>query len=150
ESFLQAIERGHGHAELYNELAWIELEFLDTDPAASLRYTTLAVRKKPGNADYLDTHGWALYRNGRYPEALEFLRKAYALEPDIYCIHYHLGAVYHALGEEAQATAHLRQQLSVKTTGRFADKSRAILAEIGAETGAEIGAATDTPPDSIP
>ncbi len=131
EDFLHAIERGHGRAALYNELAWIELEFLDTDPATSLRYTTLAIQEKPNKADYLDTHGWALHRNNRHQEGLEFLLKAYALAPDTYCIHYHLGAVYHALGQDAQAIVQLRQQLAIKAEGRFADKSRALLAEIG-------------------
>lgn len=131
KSFLQAIERGHGHAALYNELAWIEMQFLDTDPAISLRYTTLAVQAKPNEADYLDTHGWALYRNGRYAEALAFLRKAYDLKPDMYCIHYHLGATYHALGQNAQAITHLRQQAAIKNEEPFATDSRALLAKIG-------------------
>lgn len=130
KSFLRAIERGDGHAALYNELAWIELEFLGTDPAVPLSHTTLAVQAKPNEADYLDTHGWALYRNGRYAEALVFLRKAYALKPDMYCIHYHLGATYHALGQNAQAIVHLRQQLTVKNEEPFARDSRALLAKL--------------------
>ncbi|MBI5039670.1 MAG: VanZ family protein [Gammaproteobacteria bacterium] len=134
QSFLQAIERGHGRAALYNELAWIELEFLDTDPAASLRYTTLAIQEKPNKADYLDTHGWALHRNGRHQEGLEFLLKAYARAPNTYCIHYHLGAVYHVLGQDTLAIEHLKQQITLKAEGRFADKSQAILKQIEAAT----------------
>lgn len=132
QSFRRAIERGQGTPALYNELAWLELEFLDVDPAPSLRYSTLAVAAEPDNPDFLDTHAWALYRNGRYKEAQEMLQQALARKPDIYCIHYHLGAVYHALQEDDQAIVHLRQQLAVSNEGRFADEARALLAAIDA------------------
>lgn len=34
------------------------------------------VEKKPGEATYLDTHGWVLYQQGKYQEALKVLEKA--------------------------------------------------------------------------
>ena len=130
-SFHEAIARGQGNPTLYNELAWLELEFLAVDPAQPLHYSSLAVGADADNPAFLDTHGWALYRNGRYREALEFLQRAFQRDPDIYCIHYHLGAVYHALGEQDQAALHLRRQLAVSAQGGFADEARGLLARIG-------------------
>lgn len=34
------------------------------------------VERKPGEATYLDTHGWVLYQQGKYKEALKVLEKA--------------------------------------------------------------------------
>lgn len=130
-SFREAIAQGQGHPMLYNELAWLELEFLNGDPAEALEFTTRAVDADPDNPDFLDTHAWALHRNGRHQEALTFLIQAKARNPDMICIHYHLGAVYHALGMDALAVEHLRRQFAVSTEGSFADRSRALLAAIG-------------------
>lgn len=130
DALLLAVAEGHTSPSLYNELAWIELEFLDVDPAPALRYTTQAVARDPDNPDYLDTHGWALYRNRRHQEALDVLLRAYALKPDIFCIHYHLGASYHALGRDAEAVRHLRLQLTESDDGRFAAKARELLTKL--------------------
>lgn len=130
QSFLTALAYGHASPGLYNELAWIELEYLQVDPASALHYTEQALTYEPDNPDYLDTYGWALYRNGRYAEALEALLKAYAGNPDIFCIHYHLGATYHALGRNVEAAAHLTQQLTRSQDARFAEKARALLATL--------------------
>lgn len=130
QSFLTALAQGHASPGLYNELAWIELEYLQTDPAPALRYTEQALTYEPDNPDYLDTYGWALYRNGRYAEALTALLKAYAGNPDIYCIHYHLGATYHALGRDAEAATHLTQQIETSQDARFADKARTLLTRV--------------------
>lgn len=129
-SFREAIARGQDHPVLYNELAWLELEFLNGDPAEALEFTSRAVSAEPDNPDFLDTHGWALHRNGRHREALTFLQQAQTLNPGIYCIHYHLGAVYHALGEYTLAAEHLRRQFAVSEEGSFADRSRALLASM--------------------
>lgn len=131
-SFREAIAHGQGRPVLYNELAWLELEYLGGDPAEALALTTLAVDAEPDNPDFLDTHAWALHRNGRHAEALRFLQQALAGNPDIVCIHYHLGTVYHALGENALAAEHLRRQLAVSEVGEFAERARELLARINA------------------
>lgn len=41
-----------------------------------------ALQIAPGQASYLDTHGWVLYLLGRYDEALVPLKKAYELMPN--------------------------------------------------------------------
>lgn len=127
QSFLTALAQGHASPGLYNELAWIELEYLQVEPESALRYTEQALAYDPDNPDYLDTYGWALYRNGRYAEALDALLKAYAGKPEMFCIHYHLGATYHALGRNTTAIEHLTQQIQRSQDARFADKARTLL-----------------------
>lgn len=135
QSLLHAVAAGSTAPDLYNELAWLELEFLDVDPRPALAYTARALAHDDDNANYLDTHGWALFRNRRYDEALAVLRKAYALDSSIYCIHYHLGAVYHALGRHAEAVWHLESQANGSVDGRFATKARALLTKLRRENG---------------
>ena len=130
QSLLHAVAAGSTAPDLYNELAWLELEFVDVDPRPALAYTARALAHDDDNANYLDTRGWALFRNGYYDEALDVLRKAYALDPGIYCIHYHLGAVYHTLGRYAEAVRHLELQANASMDGRFATKARALLTEL--------------------
>lgn len=130
QSLLHAVAEGSTAPNLYNELAWLELEFLDVDPRPALAYTARALAHDDDNANYLDTRGWALYRNRRYEEALDVLLKAYALDPTIYCIHYHLGAVYHALGRHAEAIRHLKLQANSSADGRFAAKARDLLTKL--------------------
>lgn len=127
-SFMEGIARGHATPALYNELAWLELEFVDGDPGVALRHSALAVAAEPDNPAFLDTYGWALFRVGRHREALRELLRAFAADPDIVCIHYHLGAVHQALGNLQAARAHLLQQLEVEREGDYADRSRALLA----------------------
>lgn len=130
-SFREALARGQGQPVLYNELAWLELEFLGGEPAEALALTTRAVQAEPDNPDFLDTHAWALHRAGQHTAALTFLLKAYAGNPDSAYIHYHLGAVYHALGKHDLAIEHLRRQLSVSPEGDYAEQARELLARIG-------------------
>lgn len=49
-------------------------------PERSLRMTQMAVAAEPKNAAYRDSLGWALYRLGRYSEAVVELKEAVRLE----------------------------------------------------------------------
>ena len=69
QAFLLAVDRGEYSPALFNELAWLELEYLHSDPAISVQYSRRALAAQPDNADFLDTHGWALFMNGQYSEA---------------------------------------------------------------------------------
>lgn len=101
---------------LLNELAWMEIESGVGDPAAAVTYASLALASDPGNPDIQDTYGWALYRAGRNHEALALLLQALALKRDMYCIHYHLGEVYLALGQSGKAIEHLSKQVEREDT----------------------------------
>lgn len=127
QAFMFAIDRGEHSAALFNELAWLELEHLEIDPAGSLEYTRRAVAAQPDNADFLDTHGWALFMNGRYNEALDYLYASYDADHQGYCINYHLGATYYALNMPKLAGSYLRAQLALNPEDRFAHKARKLL-----------------------
>jgi tetratricopeptide (TPR) repeat protein len=61
-----------------------------------------ALAQTPDNAAVLDSMGWVLFRQGRLPEALEYLQRADALGDDAE-IDLHLGEVQWALGDREAA-----------------------------------------------
>jgi Tfp pilus assembly protein PilF len=126
EHYLRALAGGVRTAALYNGLAWVEVESGVGDPRKAVEYAGTALRMEPGNADVLDTYGWALHNAGRSAEALEPLLAAYEKKPRMYCIHYHLGAVYRALGQTDRAELHFRQQLQLEDTREYVFAQRAL------------------------
>ena len=72
----------------------------DLDEARRLIASALAT--SPDNAATLDSMGWLLYREGRYAEALEYLRRSAKLGPDPE-IQLHIGEVQWAMGDAAAA-----------------------------------------------
>lgn len=61
-----------------------------------------ALSLQPDDAAILDSMGWLHYRTGNYPEALMFLRKAFAAGPNAE-ISAHLGEILWMLGNKAEA-----------------------------------------------
>ncbi len=61
-----------------------------------------AVKLNPENAAYLDSFGWVCYRLGKYPSAIQHLKKASALTSDS-VIFDHLGDAYLATGNKDEA-----------------------------------------------
>ena len=113
--YQRAIAKGKRSADVYNGFAWVTLES-DSDPQEALTYARKALEMQPDNPDIYDTYGWALQRAGRSEEALPFLLKAYAVKPEMYCIHYHLGKAYVDLGQMDKAEWHLRRQTELSGT----------------------------------
>lgn len=126
EHYLRALESGLQTAALYNGLGWVEVESGVGDPRKAVEYAGTALRMEPESADVLDTYGWALHNAGRSADALEPLLAAYEKKPRMYCIHYHLGAVYRALGQTDRAAFHFRQQLEHGDTREYAFAQRAL------------------------
>lgn len=61
-----------------------------------------AINLKPDNPAIMDSMGWLLYRTGKYPEALTYLRSAYTAEPNAE-ISAHLGEILWVLGDKEEA-----------------------------------------------
>ncbi len=76
------------------------------------RYINEAVRLAPVNAAIIDSKGWLHFRTGEYELALEYLRKAYALDNDPE-IAAHLGEVLWEMGEQTEAQKFWFQALAV-------------------------------------
>lgn len=91
---------------------------LDSALAWTLRATELA----PENGAYLDSHGWALYRTGRYGDAVRLLRRATELEPKEIEIWIHLAKAERAAGRADAARGILRRlQQEFPEDGRARD-----------------------------
>lgn len=115
--------RGPG---LFNELAWVEIESGVGDPAVAVQFATQALTLAPDDPDVHDTYGWALHHAGRSAEALPHLERALRDKPDMFCIHYHLGEVYLALGLTERAVKHLRLQVDRIDTREAAKAARTL------------------------
>ena len=73
----------------------------------------IAVEAEPDNVAYRDSLGWALFRRGKYAEAIEHLKKAaFAEEPDPIILD-HLGDAFLAQGDGDEAARVWQQALSL-------------------------------------
>ena len=75
---------------LQNNLGYLILE-KGGDVAEASRLIEAALAKEPKNSSTMDSWGWALYKNGRFKESEDVLRKAAALSPFSPEVHRHLG-----------------------------------------------------------
>jgi len=80
----------------------------------ALRLVQRAIAIKSNVGAYYDTHGWVLYKLGRYEEALRALRLAVQTAPDTHELRYHLAAVYAKLGRKEDALVELEKALALK------------------------------------
>lgn len=126
-SYQRALQAGAPSPNLYNALAWVEVESGVGDPKKAVEYGAIALARRPNSADVLDTYGWALQFAGRSAEALPYLQRAEAARPRMYCIHLHLGTVYHALGRDEEARRHLDMQIRGLPGSPEAQRAEALL-----------------------
>jgi tetratricopeptide (TPR) repeat protein len=126
-----ALDDGMDSPAFYNELAWSEVESGVGDVRAAVDYGARALAGMPRNPDVLDTYGWALHHAGRSREALPLLERAFAGKPRMFCIHYHLGEVYAALGDGTRAEWHLREQMRLFPGGSEARRAEESLRRRG-------------------
>ena len=97
------------------------------DAAEAMIRRALALR--PGDASITDSLGWALYKRGRLPEAIDVLRTASAADPGQFEIDEHLGDALFAAGRRYEARFAWRAALVASE--EVADRAR-IEAKIGA------------------
>lgn len=131
--YMLALKSGVQSAVLYNAIAWLDIEFLDADPAEAERYAVQALAMDPSNPDILDTYGWILVREGRAREGLAFLERAKALNPAIYCIDLHIGIAYRKLGDTQRAVQYLKLQVKRSPVDRFGKSARTMLSDMGTQ-----------------
>ena len=90
----------------------------------ALEMITLAISLEKGNATYLDTMAWVLYKLGRYAEAKRYMQQALSLDRDnssTLALHY--GDILEALGESFMAKTYWQKALERKPD---ADEKREI------------------------
>jgi tetratricopeptide (TPR) repeat protein len=106
-SLRRLIELRPDHAHAYNALGYTFADRnMRLDEARTLIERALSLA--PDDAHILDSMGWVLFRQKDHPRALEYLRKAYALRPEVE-IAAHLGEVLWATGRADEARALWRE-----------------------------------------
>ncbi len=106
----QVLDEFPEDAAAMNDLGYLWADQGKNLPRA-LEMTQFAVETDPDNEAYHDSLGWALYRLGRFAEALESLKKASSGEDTDGVILDHLGDCYQKLGQKAEALAAWRKAL---------------------------------------
>lgn len=91
----------------------------------ALRMIQFAVNEEPDNYAYRDSLGWALYRLGRYQEALPHLEYAASEESPDGVILDHLADIYLALGQKEKALENWKRALDAFDKEQDADKIKA-------------------------
>jgi tetratricopeptide (TPR) repeat protein len=82
------------------------------DPAAALTAARSVWRTRRG-IFAADAYAWALHANGRDREALRYADRALRLGTRNALLHFHRGAILHALGRAAAARAEMRTALRI-------------------------------------
>lgn len=95
------IEIEPDNAQAYNALGYGLLERNERVPEA-MKLVEKAYQLAPDDAGIIDSMGFGYYRSGNLSKSLEFLRRAYAANPDPE-IAAHLGEVLWVQGEKEQA-----------------------------------------------
>lgn len=95
--------------------------------ADALQLAQKAKASQPDDPNVNDTLGWVYYKQGMYQSAIPVLQAAVTRVPKVAEFHYHLGLVYLAAGQAAQAHTSLQTALNL---GLSADDTRAAQAAL--------------------
>lgn len=111
--FLAALELRPDQPQVLNYLAysWVDMN-INIEKARKM--LVRAVELRPYDGYIVDSLGWALYRIGDMPKAVEYLEKAVLLQTDDWAINDHLGDAYWAVGRKNEARFQWRHALSLK------------------------------------
>jgi VanZ family protein len=130
-----ALDSGFQSAQLYNAIAWLDVEFLAVDPVKIETYAARAFAMDPDNPDILDTYGWILVQAGRPRDGLALLKRAKSMKPTMYCIDLHLGVAYTKTGDRVQAVEHLKRQIERNQTDRWGRSAKSEIDQLEGNSG---------------
>jgi tetratricopeptide (TPR) repeat protein len=130
-----ALDSGFQSAQLYNAIAWLDVEFLAGDPVKIETYAARAFAMDPDNPDIIDTYGWILVQAGRHREGLALLERAKSMKPTMYCIDLHLGVAYTKTGDRVQAVEHLKRQIERNQTDRWGRSAKSEIDRLEGNSG---------------
>ncbi len=103
-----------------------------------------AVQLRPNDGYFIDSLGWAYYRQQNYTQAVKHLERAVELKPDDPVINDHLGDAYWHVGRELEARYQWKQALDLKPEPEDASRIKKKL-ETGRLEEPSARAALDTP-----
>jgi Tfp pilus assembly protein PilF len=83
-----------------------------------------SLRIRPGEGTFLDTYGWILYQQGKFKDALHYIRKAVAANPNETdpSLWEHLGAAEYKAGNKDAAIAAWKKAKEKGSTNIHIDK----------------------------
>jgi tetratricopeptide (TPR) repeat protein len=110
--FRRALELSPDQPYVLNYLAysWVE-QGRNLEEARRMLERAVALRPRDGNI--VDSLGWAMFRLGDIPRAVELLERAVELEPGNATINDHLGDAYWMAGRQAEARFQWRRALGL-------------------------------------
>jgi Flp pilus assembly protein TadD len=83
----------------------------------------------------IDSLGWAYFRLGNFPAAVEKLESAIVLEPDDPDVNNHLGDAYWRVGRRTEADFQWRRVLTLEPTPKLkAEVEAKLVSGLGPET----------------
>jgi tetratricopeptide (TPR) repeat protein len=109
--FKKTIELEPANAFAKNNLAYLYAEkgvFLDD----GLKLVDDALAKFPDNPAFIDTRGWLFFKQKKYDQAIEALKRAIELMPETSDLHLHLGTVFLTVGRFQEAAQHFEKALT--------------------------------------
>lgn len=144
----QALVLDPKHPTVQNNLGYLLLEGgKDLDEAA--RLIGASVQQEPENGSVLDSWGWVLFQQGKYPEAETALRKAAELSPFSPEVRRHLGETLLKLNRPREAAEQWERALAFVFPERaeLARRLQKLLAELAREEGSRVG---EPEPEPVP
>jgi tetratricopeptide (TPR) repeat protein len=99
--------------------------------ADALQLAQKAKAAQPDDANVNDTLGWIYYKQGLYRSAVPVLEAAVARNPQVGKFQFHLGLVYLAAGQPAQARSTLQAALNLGLSTADAQSAREALQKTG-------------------
>jgi tetratricopeptide (TPR) repeat protein len=92
--------------------------------AEAMELIRKAVQLKPNDGYFVDSLGWAFYRQKDYVQAVKYLERAVELRPDDPVINDHLGDAYWRVDRKLEAQYQWTQSLSLKPEPEDAARTR--------------------------
>lgn len=131
DTYEKIIDNNPGSLIAKNNLAALLLD-VRTDDASKSRAVALAMELRDSDQPaFLDTVGWAYYRQGDFTNAIPYLERAVAGADKVPALRYHLGMAYAAAGNVYGAKAELSRAIRESKDGFIGiDDARAKLAEL--------------------
>ena len=129
KTFLAILDKHPDHGGTMNYLGYMWAEQgVNLDRAADMLMK--AVSLEPGNGAYLDSLGWAFFRQGKLELAEKNLNEAAQILPRDATVHEHLGDVLAKRGETARALSLYRVALTLDPESKDEAKLRSKIAEL--------------------
>lgn len=132
-SVMEALENdGTASGAAYNMVAWNLVE-RDEHLEEAVRLAAIGVERAPdslSSAMVLDTEGWALYKLGKYEEAVDRLEKAVGYMDDEE-LRTHLAAAYDKVGKAEEALAIYQKFLYTQENPEYRERAEALTRATG-------------------